>query len=131
MKTNYRIRLSDTDAAGRIYFNSALRIAHDSFEHFMEVVGFDVPRIVSNQAFVLPVVRVEANYRSPLKLGDEIVVETMVSSIGKKSVTFFHRLLGVKGIPAVEVSITHAVVSKKTGKSVAMPVLLRKALTIC
>lgn len=129
MKTNYRIRLADTDAAGRIYFNSALRIAHESFEHFMEVVGFDVPRILSSQPFVLPVVRVEANYRAPLKLGDEIVVETMVSTIGKGSVTFNHTLLTVKGIPSVEVAITHAVVSKKSGKSVAMPASLRKALT--
>ena len=130
MKTTYRIRLADTDAAGRIYFASAQRIAHESFEDFMDVIGFDVRRMLNTLPFALPVVRVEANYRVSLKLGDEITVETKVSTVGKRSVTFFHTLITAKGVAAVEVVITHAVISKKTGKSVAMPTVLRKALTV-
>jgi 1,4-dihydroxy-2-naphthoyl-CoA hydrolase len=130
MKTTYRIRLADTDAAGRIYFASALRIAHESFEHFMEVIGFDVPRMLTTLPFALPVVRVEANYHASLKLGDEITVESKVSAVGKRSVTFSHTLITGKGRAAVDVTITHAVIAKKTGKSVAMPTALRKALTV-
>jgi 1,4-dihydroxy-2-naphthoyl-CoA hydrolase len=130
MKRSYRIRLADTDAAGRIYFAAAARIAHESFEHFMEIIGFDLQAVITDAPFVLPVVHLEATYKQPLSLGDSITVETMVKSLGDRSVTFRHTLMTSKGEPAVEITLTHAVVSKKNARSMRMPPALRTALSV-
>jgi 1,4-dihydroxy-2-naphthoyl-CoA hydrolase len=129
MKHNYRIRLSDTDAAGRIYFASACRIAHESFEQFMEAIGFDLNAMINEMHFGLPVVHVDADYRASLNLGTAITIETTVKSLGNKSVVFEHVLATDSGEPAIVITITHAVVSKKTSRAVVMPANLRKALS--
>lgn len=129
MKYAYRIKLADTDAAGRIYFASACRIAHEAFEHYLDVIGFGVETILASHPFVLPVVRAEADFNIPLGLGETISVDTTVQSVGDKSATFRHVLYDGRNRPAVEVTITHAAVSKKTGKATSLPTALRQALT--
>jgi 1,4-dihydroxy-2-naphthoyl-CoA hydrolase len=127
MKYTYRIKLADTDAAGRIYVASAVRIAHESFEHVMDVIGFGADRIIAKSPFILPVVRVEADYRRALALGETVTADTRIEKIGKRSVTFAHRIDNAKGSLAVRVLITHAAVSKKTGRAVPLPPALKKA----
>ncbi len=128
MNYPYRIRMSDTDAAGRIYFAAAMDIAHASFEHLMSSIGHDLITMIRSGTFILPVVHAEADYRAPLQLGDLISVETKVKSIGKGSVTFIHDLIAENGKKCITVTITHAAVSKKQGKAIHVPAALRKAL---
>lgn len=130
MSLKYRIRLSDTDAAGRLYFASALRIAHEAFEEFMADRGFAVAHILSSRPFVLPVVHVDADYLRPLMLGDTVDVQSRVAGIGKRSVSFYHDLVETSGATAVRVTITHAVVAKKDGKAMNIPANLRRALSV-
>lgn len=129
MKYSYQIKLADTDAAGRIYFASACRIAHESFEYYMAAAGLDISAIIGRMPFVLPVVHLSARYERPLTLGETIMVDTWVKEIGSKSVSFDHEICNADGKMAVFVTITHAVVSKATSKAVPMPKRLRQALT--
>jgi len=129
MKHTYQIRLADTDAAGRIYFTSACRIAHESFEQFMDTIGFDLNTVIHSLDFGLPIVHLEATYKMALVLGQTVTIETVVEELGKRSVTFSHLLSTSSGDAAVLVTITHAVVSKKSGKSIMMPARLKKALS--
>lgn len=128
MKYAYRIKLADTDGAGRIYFASACEIAHEAFEHFMDVIGFGISEMISNGALGLPVVGLKAKYDLPLTLGQTITVDTTVKDISDKTVTFKHKLIDEKKRTAVTVSITHAAVSGKSGKAISMPAKLAKAL---
>jgi len=128
MNYPYRIKLADTDAAGRIYFASACRIAHESFESFMESIGYDLNSLISKLPFVLPVVHMVARYEHPLMLGDTVTVNSRVKNISRKSVSFDHIISGKDGKKAVLITITHAVVSKRTAKAVAIPPKFRKAL---
>jgi len=130
MKYQYRIKLADTDAAGRIYFASACRIAHESFESFMDSIGYDVNSLISKHPFVFPVVHMTARYAHPLTLGESVVVDTRVKNIGKKSVSFDHKIAGKDGKVAMFVTITHAAVSKRTSKAVDIPPKFRKALLV-
>lgn len=128
MKYPYRIKLSDTDAAGRIYFASACRIAHEAFESLMDSIGYDLNSMITKRPFVLPVVHVVARYEHPLLLGDAITVDTRVKNISRKSVSFDHEITGKDGRMAAFITITHAVVSKRTARATDMPPALRKAL---
>jgi 1,4-dihydroxy-2-naphthoyl-CoA hydrolase len=125
------VQLADTDAAGRIYFASALRLAHEAFEHAMAAAGLPLRTIIERESFVLPVVRVEADYRAPLALGDAITVVSRATELGARSFVMNHRLQNERGETAVDVTITHAVVSKATGKATELPGHVRDALSRC
>ena len=128
MKYHYRIRLADTDAAGRIYFASASRIAHEAFEALMEVIGFGIDELIQKGEIGLPVVHAEASFRQSLKLGNAVDVHTKVSRMGDRSLTFTHSFLSGSDSPVITVTITHAVISAKTGKAIKIPPALKKAL---
>lgn len=123
----YTIRLSDTDASGRIYFNEALRIAHESFEQFMADAGHPVAGMLDRSSIGLPVVHASADFREPLGLGDEVMVETSVASIGKTSISFAHDIKKGKSV-AVKIKITHVAVSNETGRAVKIPPALKRKL---
>jgi len=126
----YRIRLADTDAAGRIYFAAAGRIAHEAFEQVMSEIGFALGTMIEKGDIGLPVVRAEADYHKPIKLGDLVTVRTRVHKIGQKSVTFQHEIQTAEGLTAIQVVMTHVAVSGKTGKPVSLPAKLKKILTL-
>lgn len=128
MKYAYRIKLADTDAAGRIYFTAACEIAHEAFEHFMDVIGFGISDMIADGSYGLPVVELKAKYDAPLTLGQTITVDTTVKEVREKCVTFKHELIDEKKRTSVIVTITHAAVSGKTGKAIALPAKLTKAL---
>ena len=129
MKYAYRIKLADTDAAGRIYFAAACEIAHEAFEHFMDIIGFGIDGMIQDGSIGLPVVELNATYSSSITLGQTISVDTTVKKVADKTVTFVHELIDEKKRTAVTVTITHAAVSSKTGKAVALPAKVSKAIS--
>ena len=88
MKYAYRIKLADTDGAGRIYFAAACRIAHEAFEHYMDVIGCSIDGMIAERRYGLPVVALNAEYAAPLTLGQTITVDTRVKKISEKTVSF-------------------------------------------
>lgn len=124
----YRIKLGDTDAAGRLYFAAAFRIAHDSFEEDMNTIGMPIANMIKDAKIGLPVVHAEATYMAPLAIGDTVFVTTLVKKVGKSSISFLHEIKTASGDVAIKVQLIHVAVSPKTGKTVNLPARLRKIL---
>jgi len=128
MEYTYTIRLSDTDAAGRIFFAAAGRIAHDAWETWMETKGLPIAGIIRDAAWGLPVVQSATEFHKPLALGDRITITTRVAQVGRRSVTFSHQLHRADGSVAARVTMTHVAVSARTGKAIALPKALLRTL---
>ena len=124
----YRIKLGDTDAAGRIYFAAAFRIAHDAYEEAMAAIGLPVTTMIEEGKVGFPVVHAEATYALPLKLGDQVFVTTRIKKVGNSSVNFLHELKTASGEIAITIHLIHVTVSPKTGKTLKMPPAFRRAL---
>lgn len=84
-ETTVTIRLSDTDAAGRIFFASLLRIAHDAFEGFMDGIGQPLAKFLRGDACGLAIVHAEADYHRPMCCGDRVAVRVGVERVGTTS----------------------------------------------
>jgi 1,4-dihydroxy-2-naphthoyl-CoA hydrolase len=128
MEYRYQLKMADTDAAGRMFFLAAGRIAHESFEQLLATLGFGLRRILAELPFVLPIVRLEADYREPLYLEEWLTVETGLARLGERSLTLRHQLRKDSGRVAVVVTITHVAVAKETGQAMPLPAELRQAL---
>ena len=129
MRTSYAttISLSDTDAAGVLFFARLFELVQRAFEAHLATHGLPIARCMSD-GIMAPVVHAEADYRSPLRLGDAITIETSVESIGDSSVRMAYIVRKIDGTLAAEALVVHVCVGRD-GRSVPVAGALRDALT--
>ena len=119
------VRMNDTDAAGVIYFANQFRIAHEAFEHFLDSVNLGVAHMLDNTEYRFPIIHAEADYRSPLKVGDALTIHMTVDRIGESSVALGFQILDLRGKKVGTVKIVHVAVDKATWKKRPLPQELR------
>jgi acyl-CoA thioesterase FadM len=70
-----QVHLSDTDAAGVVYFTRGLEMCHEAYEAFLTAAGVDLQSFFSGQTMAVPIVKAEISFRRPLYVGDALVVQ--------------------------------------------------------
>jgi len=75
--------MTDTDAAGILYFANQFRIIHAVFEDFIEEHGIDFNALLFNKPYGTVIVHAESNYHHPLTVGDKLDITLTISHIGK------------------------------------------------
>ena len=127
-KTRRVIRLKDTDAAGVIFFVNYFVFAHDTYELFLEEIGYSLGRIIGQESFLLPIVRAESDYHQMLGLEDEITIVLNVNRIGSTSFTLVYEYFLENQELVGSVKTVHVCVDKATLKKRPIPEELRQAL---
>jgi 1,4-dihydroxy-2-naphthoyl-CoA hydrolase len=122
------IRLHDTDAAGVVYFASALRLAHEAYEAALDAAGFPLAGVLREGAFALPIVHAEADFLAPLCVGDGVEIRVGLKSLGPNSFALAYRLTADGGRVAATAETVHAVLRLASGKVAPVPAALKKAL---
>ncbi len=122
------VRLRDTDAAGVVYFASQLALAHEAFESYLDSVGIGIGVALRSTHYAMPVVRVDANYKKPLRAGDVIEVELSVEQTGNTSFTLHYRILDKEEDEAGSATITHVVIDRQHSTPRPLPDPLLSAL---
>ena len=77
-----KVRFGDCDSAGVIHFHNLLRWAHESWEESIDIYGIphrDIfPDVNSHEnKIILPIVNCEANFLSPIKIGDLLTIKIL------------------------------------------------------
>ena len=78
-----RVYLSDTDAAGVVYFAKGLEICHQAYEESLAAAGISLKQMLREKTIALPIIRAEIDFIRPLFCGDELQVNltaTLISS---------------------------------------------------
>ncbi|MCK4934675.1 MAG: acyl-CoA thioesterase [Simkaniaceae bacterium] len=120
--------MQDTDASGALYFTNQLQIALEAFETYLTLKQFSLSHLITNGDFLLPIVHSEANYFSPLFLGDHVMVALKVGEIGDSSFTLNFDFIK-EDVLVGTVQIIHVSVSRKTKKSISIPNSLIKIIS--
>ena len=86
MTFNYlrRVYLSDTDAAGVVYFAKGLEICHEAYEESLADAGISLKQMIRLGETALPIVHAEIDFIRPLFCGDQIQI-SLVTSLVKDS----------------------------------------------
>jgi acyl-CoA thioester hydrolase len=77
-----RVYYEDTDLAGIVYYANYLKFIERARTEWVEGLGIDQMALRAEHGIVFAVRRVEADYLRPARFGDELVVETVLQSIG-------------------------------------------------
>jgi len=121
------VRMYDTDAAGILYFGNQFRFVHDAFESLMAREGFSFQRFFDSEPFLFVIVHAESDYIASLHVGDDIVVETWVQTIGTTSFQICYDIY--RGIQLMGRSKTvHVCISKQTRAKEPLPPQIRSFL---
>ena len=70
----------DTDLAGIVYYANYLKFIERARTEWVRERGVDQSRLKEGHGIVFAVRRIEADYLSPARFGDDLIVETCLSS---------------------------------------------------
>ena len=81
-----KVRFGDCDSAGVIHFHNLLRWAHESWEESIDKYGIPHQDIFPDANFhenqiIFPIVNCEANFLSPIKIGDLLSIKLFPKKI--------------------------------------------------
>jgi 4-hydroxybenzoyl-CoA thioesterase len=123
------IRLSDTDATGRIYFTSQLRLASTGFEEWMEQLGVGVGKILAQGEVAFPVVHTESDFRHPMRLGDRVTFQILIDRVGDSSFTWSFLALNEQNQEVGLGNTVQVCVDQKQERKRPLPEYFAKILT--
>lgn len=92
-RARLKVRFSDIDRAGIVYYPRFLHYFHVAMEEFFaEQVGIDYAEVIDRRRFGLPTVHLDVDFRRPLRYGDALDVEVRVVEIGRTSIRWSYRI---------------------------------------
>lgn len=82
-----RIYYEDTDSGGVVYYANYLKFMERARTEWLRKEGFEQDELIAKENVLFAVRSVQADYLSPARFNEEIVVTTVVIKKGKASLT--------------------------------------------
>ena len=81
-----KVRFGDCDSAGVIHFHNLLKWSHEAWEESIEIYGIPYQDIfpdffIRKSKIIFPIVNCEANFLSPIKIGDLLKIQILPKKI--------------------------------------------------
>ncbi len=107
------VNFYDCDPAGIIFYANIFKYAHSNYEKMISSFELDLDYFVNNN-FIVPIIHTEADYFKPLKTGEKISIQTVVSRLKDSSFELTHKFFGSENDLRAEVKTVHVFVDKKS-----------------
>lgn len=123
----FKVRFHDVDAAGVMFFAYLFRHAHDAYEAWLAERKLPLHQLMTDLGWRLPLVRAEADYHAPLRLGAEVTVTLVVAEVKQRSFTLSYRFeVGTETMATART--THVFVPVGAQGAAELPDALRQLL---
>jgi acyl-CoA thioester hydrolase len=129
-----RVYWEDTDGQGVVYYANYLKFMERCRTEWLRSVGVDQVRMRAELGLIFVIVSLEADYKSPARLDDELTVTCQLEAHGRTSFTFRQEILrgghgrGNSGELLVSGRTRAACLDAETMKPKAFPSALVKEL---
>lgn len=127
--TERRIRFSDCDPAGIVFYPQYFVLFNGAMEDWVDALGVGFENLVAKRRIGLPSVRIEADFQAVSRMGDRVQLVLDVERVGEKSITLAWRCISADD-GEVRMAMKQVVVttSLDTHKAVPVPADLRAAI---
>jgi 4-hydroxybenzoyl-CoA thioesterase len=85
-----KVRFEEVDAAGIVFFARFLTYCHEAMEHLFDALPGGYVGLITERRVGFPAVHLQADWKTPLRYGDVVRIETSVITVGTTSATFRH-----------------------------------------
>ena len=121
-----RVYYEDTDLAGIVYYANYLKFIERARTEWVREKGVDQSVLKDGYGVVFAVRRIEADYLSPARFGDDLIVETRLSShSGARIVLVQNVLRDGETLFAAKVTLVALI---EGGRAVRFPAEVRRLL---
>jgi 4-hydroxybenzoyl-CoA thioesterase len=125
--TTILVRFGDLDGAGIAFYPNLVRFLNHAFEDFFAGhVGRPFPE-VHESGLGFPTVKLEMEFKAPVRYGDSVVVGVTVEHVGRSALRLRYEG-AVGGRPVFEARITSVAVDMKTFRPTPIPGWLKVRL---
>ncbi|MGR3463837.1 tol-pal system-associated acyl-CoA thioesterase [Limimaricola sp.] len=121
-----RVYYEDTDLAGIVYYANYLKFIERARTEWVRGLGVDQARLKSEQGLVFAVRRIEADYLTPARFDDLLVIETRPEEIGGARITLSQEVR--RGDTPCFKALVQLVALSDAGRPLRLPPDLRAAL---
>ncbi len=123
-----KVRFADVDNAGIVYYPRFFHYFHVAFEEmFSDRFGIHYVDVLGRERIGFPAVKVESEFKAPLRFGDVADVEVEVERIGTKSITCRYTLRrGAAGPVCATGRVTVATVDMDGFRAIPIPEKYRR-----
>jgi acyl-CoA thioester hydrolase len=121
-----RVYYEDTDLAGIVYYANYLKFIERARTEWVRTLGIDQGVLKREAGVVFAVRRLVADYLSPARFDDELVVETEPLRLTAARIVLAQRVLRA-GVPLFEAEVT-LVALTDAGRPVRLPADVRRLL---
>lgn len=125
--TEHRVRYSDTDHFGVVYYARYLDWFEAGRTEILRAKGVTYSEL-EKKGFFAPVVEIKVNYFKPARYDDIVEVETSIEHIGNSSIKFNYKVFNKKTKELLAEAYTVNVFINKDMKSVRIPEEVRRVL---
>jgi len=122
-----RVRWSDLDVMGIVYFGRYVRFMEAAEAEFFRWLGFSYAHLSDELGVWLARVRLEIDYRAPARLDDEVRCRAELRETGGSSLTFVFPIER-DATRLADGKLVLACLDRKTLRPVRIPAKLRDAL---
>jgi len=122
-----RIHFHECDPAGIVYFGHVFTFCHEGYEEFLRQEGLPVEALLASPC-VYPLRHVEADYSSPMRLGDLVAISMTLGKVSERSFRVEFTLTSEAGALLAKAAHVHVAVDRATMRPVAIPEALRALL---
>lgn len=123
-----RVRWSDVDAMGIVYYGKYLRFMEAAESEFFRAVGFPYGTLADVHGVWIARVHLECDYRAPAKLDDEVRCRAELRAVGGSSLNFAFPIERMDGTRLVDGALVLAALDRTTLRPTRLPAALRRAL---
>ncbi len=124
---NRVVRFGDTDAAGVMHFHHLFRWCHEAWEESLQNYGLVAEDIFPSYSntdkkpeVALPIIHCQADFRSPIQTGDDLVVELRPEPLNPNSFQVHFEFRCGEQIAAHAI-IRHLAINAQTRQRCALP----------
>ncbi len=123
-----RVRWSDLDMMGVVYFGNYLRFMEAAEAEFFRALGFTYDALAAEHGVWFARVQLTCDYRAPARLDDELVCRAELTKLGGASLRFAFPVDRADGTRLVDGGLVLAAVDRTTLRPTGIPEPLRARL---
>lgn len=121
------VAFQDVDAAGIVFYARVFDYFHDAYVAFLRSRGAPLEAALRDGSWVAPLRHAAADYRRPLRFGDEITVVMAAIELEETEYRISYRIETPEGV-ACQGETVHVSVDLHTFRRTPIPDVLRTAL---
>jgi 1,4-dihydroxy-2-naphthoyl-CoA hydrolase len=127
-----RIYLSDTDAAGVVYFAKGLEICHQAYEESLTQGGNSLNQMIQERKIALPIVHAEIDFLRPLFCGDQIQISLVASLINDSEFAIAYQISPVDRLEQilVKAQTRHVCINPQIRQRIDLPAIILEWLRV-